>query len=209
MVHNYLVFQPMLRYFKRITGVGTGNYIYFWKSKGLSNENTTAPTTIDYSLNPLLSYLGTKTKVEIKLRCLRQDKITYDHGKVGNIQFFYKISKNYNISSYLTLENCLFGAVSLTKKFDIDKYKYFGYGMGFDRHGFFSHTSFGTGRNVIIFGVNMSSSTAIDNRKKDALLLGKGPTQELEDTLIAEKMYSINFTENNKKNLFELALEQI
>ena len=85
MVHNYLVFQPMLRYFKRITGVGTGNYIYFWKSKGLSDENTTAPTTIDYSLNPLLSYLGTKTKVEIKLRCLRQDKITYDHGKVGNI----------------------------------------------------------------------------------------------------------------------------
>ena len=51
MVHNYLVFQPMLRYFKRITGVGTGNYIYFWKSKGLSNENITAPTTNYYSLN--------------------------------------------------------------------------------------------------------------------------------------------------------------
>ena len=60
MVHNYLVFQPMLRYFKRITGVGTGNYIYFWKSKGLSDENTTAPTTSNYSLNPQLSYLGTK-----------------------------------------------------------------------------------------------------------------------------------------------------
>ena len=35
---NYLVFQPIYKYFKRITGVGSGNYIYFWKSKGLSDE---------------------------------------------------------------------------------------------------------------------------------------------------------------------------
>ena len=31
---NYLVFQPMYWYFKRVIGVGSGNYIYFWKSKG-------------------------------------------------------------------------------------------------------------------------------------------------------------------------------
>ena len=34
----------------------------------------------------------------------------------------YEISKNYNISSYLTLEDCLFGAVSLIKNLDINKY---------------------------------------------------------------------------------------
>ena len=45
----------------------------------------------------------------------------------------------------------------------------------------------------------MSSSTKIDNRKKDILILGKGPTQGLEHTLSAEKMYSINFTEKDKK----------
>ena len=45
----------------------------------------------------------------------------------------------------------------------------------------------------------MISSTKIDNRKKDILILGKGPTQELEHTLSAEKMYSLNFTEHNKK----------
>ena len=44
----------------------------------------------------------------------------------------------------------------------------------------------------------MSSSTKIDNRKKDISILGKSPTQRLEHTLAAEKMYSINFTENNK-----------
>ena len=52
----------------------------------------------------------------------------------------------------------------------------------------------------------MSSSTKIDNRKKDNLILGKGPTQRLKHTLSAKKVYSINFTENNQKILFELAL---
>ena len=36
-------------------------------------------------------------------------------------------------------------------------------------------------------------------RKKGILILGKGPTQGLEHTLTTGKMYSINFTENNKK----------
>ena len=53
--------------------------------------------------------------------------------------------------------------------------------------------------NVIIFGVDMNSSTKIDNRKKDIVILGKGPGQGLEHKLSAEKMYSINFTEHNKK----------
>ena len=45
----------------------------------------------------------------------------------------------------------------------------------------------------------MSSSAKIDHRKKDILILGKGPTQGLEHTLSAEKIYSINFTKNNTK----------
>ena len=45
----------------------------------------------------------------------------------------------------------------------------------------------------------MSSLTETDNRKKDILIFGKGPTQGLEHTLSAEKMYSINFTEHNKE----------
>ena len=68
--------------------------------------------------------------------------------------------------------NCLVQLVQL-KNVDIDKYKYSGYGIRFDRPGFFSHHSGGTGRNVIIFGVDMSSSTKIDNRKKDILILRK------------------------------------
>ena len=59
----------------------------------------------------------------------------------------------------------MFGAVRLTKHVDIDQYKYSGYGIGFDRKGFFSIGN-EVGRNATIFGVDMSSSAKIDNRKK-------------------------------------------
>ena len=82
---------------------------------------------------------------------------------------------------------------------DIDKHsEYSGYGIGFDRKSSFSFPSGGFGQNVLIFGVDMSSSAHIDNKKKDILVLGKGPTQGLEHTLTAEKMYSINFTVTKK-----------
>ena len=70
---GYLVFQSMYRHFKRVIGVGTGNYIYFWKSKEFSDENITAPTTSNYKLNPQLSYYGTKTRVWFDGSCLKQD----------------------------------------------------------------------------------------------------------------------------------------
>ena len=74
----------------------------------------------------------------------------------------------------------------------------------------FSFTSGGVGQNILIFGVDMSSSANIDNKKKDILALGKGPIQGLEHTLTAEKMYSINFavTKRNFVYIF-IIMEQI
>ena len=85
--------------------------------------------------------------------------------KIVNIYIAYEISKNYSISSYPTLENCLFGAVSLIKKADIDRYKYSGYGIGFDRHEEFS---FGNvlGKSCIIFGADLCSSLHMIITKK-------------------------------------------
>ena len=112
----------------------------------------------------------------------------------------YEISKNYNISSYPTLENYLFGAVSLTKNADIDRYKYSGYGIGFDRKGELSFGGRGFGRNCIIFGADMSSSSHANNRKSNIFVLGKDFVQRINGTTIyVEKLYSVNFTENNKK----------
>ena len=85
------------------------------------------------------------------------------------------------------------------KNADIEKYKYSGYGIGFDRRLSFSFPNGGFGQNVLIFGADMSSSIHIDNKKKDILILGRGPPQGLESTLTTEKMYSINFTVTKEK----------
>ena len=163
---NYLVFQPMYRYFKIIAGVGNGSYIYYWKSKGLPQEIINSIKTPNHSITPNLDYYGTKTRAEFNGSCLKQDKVTFNHGKIVNVNIFYEISKN--VSDYSALENCLFGAVSLTKNADINSYKYSGYGSGFDRYRGFSYPSIGLGRNlIIIFAVDMSSSVYADNNNNN------------------------------------------
>ena len=133
----------------------------------MSDESIKPSTTPNKILNPSLDYVSTKARVRFSGDCLKQEKITFNHGKTVNIYIVYEIEKILNISSYPTLENCLFGAVEIKQKYvDVDQYKYSGYGIGFDRKGFFSHHSGGTGKNVIIFRVDMSSTKKIDNRKK-------------------------------------------
>ena len=124
----------------------------------MSDERINSIKTSNHSITPNLDYYGTKTRVEVNGSYLKQDSVTFSHRKVVNIYIVYEISKSINISNYLTQENCLFGAVSLTKNADINKYKYSGYGIRFDRHRSFSFPGIGLGRNVIIFGVDMSSS---------------------------------------------------
>ena len=173
-----------------------------WTFKGWSIESIKPPTTPNNNLTPNLYYQGTKTIVSFPGACLRQDKVTFNHGKIVNIYIVYKLIKLSNIykNNNLTIENALFGAVSLTKNADVDKYKYSGYGIAFDRKGSFSFPGGGYGQNVTIFGADMNSSPHIDNKGKDILILGIGPTQGLgEHSLTAEKMYSINFTKDNTK----------
>ena len=77
--------------------------------------------------------------------------------------------------------------------------------MGFDTRGIYLLPSGRFGRNVVIFGVHMSSSVHVVNKGKDILVLGKGPTQELgEDSLTSEKMFSVNFTDNGEKYFLSL-----
>ena len=65
---NYLVFQPINKYFKVITNT---DYISSWKSKGLSAESIKPPATSDNSLTPELSYYGNKVKVKFTGSCLK------------------------------------------------------------------------------------------------------------------------------------------
>ena len=69
---NYLVFQPMQRYFKRVAGAGNVNHIYYWKSKGLSDERINSIKTSDYEITPYLSYYDVnKIRVKFDGGCLK------------------------------------------------------------------------------------------------------------------------------------------
>ena len=130
--------------------------------------------------------------------------------EVVNLYVVYEITDFHDIGNYPTLANALFGAIKLTKNADIDKYKYFGYGTGFDGLGSFSQPSGGDGKNVIMFGVDMSSSTKIDNKKKDILILGFDPTQRLgEHSLTAEKNVFDYFTKANTKLCLSLHYNRV
>ena len=103
----------------------------------MSDENIKPAFTTNNILNPLLSHFGTKTRVEFKGSCLKQDKILFDYWKIVNMYIVYEINNSFPIDSFLTLENCFFDVVKLTKHPDIDQYKYSGYGIGYDKKGYF------------------------------------------------------------------------
>ena len=192
---NYLLFQPISRCFKI-----NGKYILSWKSNGLYDETITPYPTSGNSLTPMVDHYGTRIRLQFNGSCLKQlNKLTYDYRHKVNVYIVYELGDSSSNDSDHTLKNCLFGAVTLTKNADIEKYGYSGFGIGFDRRSSFSFPGNGFGQNVLIFGVDMSSSCHIDNKKKNILVLGKGPTQGLEHTLTAEKMYLINFTVTKKK----------
>ena len=129
---------------------------------------------------------------------LKQSQISYTHGKVVNVYILYELGASRAHNDDPTLKYCLFSAVALTKNADIDKYTYSGYRIGLDRRSSFSFPGTRFCQNVLLFEVDMSSSSHIDNKKKHIVVLGKGPAQGLEHTLTAEKMYSVNFTFTNK-----------
>ena len=116
-----------------------------------------------------------------------------------NVYIVYELGASSSIDSDPALKNCLFGAVTLTKNADTEKYRYSAFGIGFDRRSSFSFPVDEFDQHLLILGVDTSCSVHIDNKKKDILVLGKGPTQGLDSTLIAEKMYSINVTLTRKK----------
>ena len=97
----------------------------------MSDEVIRPPTTSNNSLAPTLKYAAKIMYVGFNGSCLKQDKITFNHGKIVNIYTVYDLKSTLN-NFDPTLENCLFAAINLSKNSDIDKYKYSGYGIGFD-----------------------------------------------------------------------------
>ena len=146
--------------------------------------------------------MNNSKKIEFLGSCLKQeDKAAYTPKNVVNLFSAYELDTwSSNLNTDFTLKECLFGAVKLNKNADTNKHKYTNYGIGFDSCSYFSLPGRSMGKNVIIFGVDMSSTLHIDNKEKDILLLGDGLTQGLDGTTFtAEAKYSINLTKSNRK----------
>ena len=56
---------------------GVIDRVLSWRSKGISNESIKLPTTSDNSLNPRLSYYGTKMRVQFTKSCLKHSNFTF------------------------------------------------------------------------------------------------------------------------------------
>ena len=100
---NYLVFQPMHRYFRLIANT---KYISEWKCKGLSDETIKPPATPDNSLSPLIDYLGNKIRLKFNGGCLKQqNKLTYTHGTIVNNYIACELSTSSSFKDNPTLRN--------------------------------------------------------------------------------------------------------
>ena len=71
----------MRKYFKLNSVAGVTDYVLSWQSKGISNESIKPSTTSNNSLNPRLSYYGTKVRVHFTKSCLKQSNHIFTHKK--------------------------------------------------------------------------------------------------------------------------------
>ena len=198
---NCLVFIPVKKYITYFSGT---TRIDSWKSNEGSEENIEnitesdsnfAPSFVDHILLPDIDFNG---------HCLINN-ISIPK-KVINLYISYTLNLQLiNLNTDFTLGNGLFGSVKLTKNADLDKYKNSGYGIGFDSRLEFSIQNGSFGKNVIIFGANVSPAMSIDNKEKYVLIIGKGSTQVLDDTtLTAEAKYPIIYTQSGTKFVLSL-----
>ena len=189
-----MVFQTKSKYF-----VLRVNQVSEWKSKGLSNQSVNLPGTLgDIVLSKTIrpSYIVFNNGA---LLYQNKNDATIG-GPIVSIYIVYRTSLK-TISSSNALKNSLFGAIKITNTSSLDreKYQYSGYGIGFDRKGTFTHPEGGDGKNIVVFGADLSNSKHANNKTKNILVLGQDFIQKKDDTTIyAEKMYSPNFTVENE-----------
>ena len=138
---------------------------------------------------------------------LAQNNVIHpNNNKVVYIYIVYELApiNNYRTSVY-TVQNALFGAMKITNATNNSKNKYEGYGICFDSGSKFSKGNITDGKNMIIFGADMSFSTHAANKANNIYVLGDWLVQGINDTTIyAGKVFSFNFTEVEKKFVLSL-----
>ena len=145
----------------------------------------------------------------------QQNKVIIpNNDNIINIYYVYKVDPIASSrDTSFTIQNALVGVMQITKNAtDSDKNNYKGYGISFDERSQFGHTitedgitHTSNGRNVLIFGADMSFRAHATNKANHTYLMGDGLTQGINDTtLYAEKKYFRNFTEPYLKFVLSL-----
>ena len=110
--------------FKVNTIINVADYVLSWKSKGLSAEIMKPLTTSDNSLTPTINYYhASRIRVQFTGSCLKQSNSLYNHSNIVSLYIVYELGASDSNNSDPTLKTCLFGAVTLIKHADIDKYE--------------------------------------------------------------------------------------
>ena len=210
---RYLVYECKVNSFafngKKITNwrsTGIFNYSDYYVMNGIEDTKTNLP----------LLKNNKETYVLLQGNYFQQNNkiiIPNNNKNVINIYVVYKldpISSTRNTD--YTIQNALFGAMKITKNADYSNNNYTGYGLCFDegsefgytvKQGNFNRTT--DARNVIIFGVDMSSSIHAINRANSIYVMDKEFIQGINDTTIyAEKLFHNNFTELGVKFVLSL-----
>ena len=211
---SYLTYECKMGSF----GFGlTSKDISEWKSTGIYNYSS------DFNMNAVanaksnLPNLKNDGRMHVHLsgNHFQQNKVNIpNNGNVINIYCIYKLDPIASSrDTSFTIQDALFGAMQITKNAtDNSKNNYKGYGICFDEGSQFGHTMseggrthITNGRNVLIFGADMSFSVHAANRANHIYVMGDGLTQGIDDTTVyVEKKYFRNFTELNVKFVLSL-----
>ena len=212
--------QSYLTYECKIGSFGfgiTSRDISEWKSTGIYNYSSDSNMNAVANPKSNLPNLKRDGRMHVHLsgNHFQQNKVNIpNNGNVINIYFVYELDPIASSGdTSFTIQDALFGAVQITKNAtDNSKNNYKGYGICFDEGSQFGHTMskggrthITNGRNVLIFGADMSFSIHRTNRANHIYLIGDGLTQGINDTTIyVEKKYFRNFTEPDVKFVLSL-----
>ena len=188
-----------------------------WKSTGIYNYSSDSNMNAVANAKTTLPNLKNDGRMHVHLSGNHFQRNVVGIPNNGNVINIYCVYKLDPIASSrdtsFTIQDALFGAMQITKNAtDNSKNNYKGYGICFDEGSQFGYTMteggrthITNGRNVLIFGADMSFSIHATNRANYIYVMGDGLTQGVHDTtLYVEKKYFRNFTEPNVKFVLSL-----
>ena len=195
---NEHVYPPDIRQLKFVPG-GKGQ-IDEWVSSG---KNSNAIRNFSTASHPLVNVNADDFEIKFKGGRLSYGNTSKFNSSVTNVYLVYKLYlfNSPEIAKYPII-NSLFGAITVDRKGSTDPEKWFfcGKGIAFDAKGTYSMGAQVLARNVIIFGVDNSSSKHPVNRPHNFMVLGNGNTQLVENVnSIPEQGLVINMSYPGKK----------